>query len=814
TNLNLQIESNLTVSSGVFDLGAFTASRLTGGGTLTIADGAMLKIGGTNSIPANYTTHSIGATSNINYSGIDQTVSVFNTSQQYGHLKISGTGAELSSDITVRNNLSVSGTCNVDTYTLRIGGSLSSSGGLTATSGTIEMNGITTQQIPAGSFSSNTIKNLIINNNAGVTLAGTLSLIDALYVNNGTFNTGGHLTLKSTPTGTARVATINSIAAQPIIGNVTAERYIPGKRRYRLLTSSVTTSGILNLTVGQENLSIWGNWQNQGNILVGNIGTLITGGTSADGFDTQTGNASLFTYDDVNRAYVRFSSANGKRTKYTPLKAGIAYYMFVYGDRLNSVGTSNPNNTTLKAYGTLLTGDQVYTPSTDIPVSNVTDRYTMLGNPYASPINWGSVTRSNISNTYWGWDPNLSGTGGYVTVSTIGSVTIIAPFSGSTGLDQYIQPGQGFFVKTIAPSPILTIREVDKVANFNPHAFSTVQTLGATTDNRIPLMAINLQYNSGSTRVLADGVVAAFDARFSNAINDEDASKMMNTAEAISILNGQTMLSIDARQMPQVNDTVKLEMVRITKTQYTLQIFSQKMDGQGLQPYLEDNYLKTSQVLSLTDTNSVVFNVTPGVVQSAAADRFRIVFHAPIVLPVNFISVNAVAKDKDIDVEWKISEENGIEKYEVNKSTDGNQFSKVAEIKATQNSAVGNYKWVDANVESVDNYYRIHAIDKNGRGIYSKIVFIKVSAAKTTLRIFPNPVTGHILNVEITDNKKGAYQLTLVNAQGQQVMRKIIVHEGGRFINQIRLHNSIQQGLYFLKILSANGKEISRLYIE
>ena len=153
----------------------------------------------------------------------------------------------------------------------------------------------------------------------------------------------------------------------------------------------------------------------------------------------------MFNYDDVNRRFLAHSTANGKNTKYTPLKAGIAYYLFVYGDRTNTIFTSNPKNTTISSRGKVLIGDQAYSTSSTIPLTGVTNRFTMLGNPFASPINWATVTRSNISNTFWGWDPNLNSTGGYVTVSTTGTVTLIFPVLGHCRLKPVYTAWTGIF---------------------------------------------------------------------------------------------------------------------------------------------------------------------------------------------------------------------------------------------------------------------------------------------------------------------------------------------------------------------------------
>lgn len=59
---------NIYINAGILDLSTFTANRSTStiGGTFSIADGAKLRIGGTNSFPANYLTHIIGITLQLN----------------------------------------------------------------------------------------------------------------------------------------------------------------------------------------------------------------------------------------------------------------------------------------------------------------------------------------------------------------------------------------------------------------------------------------------------------------------------------------------------------------------------------------------------------------------------------------------------------------------------------------------------------------------------------------------------------------------------------------------------------------------------
>lgn len=691
---------------------------------------------------------------------------------------------------------------------LQIAGSITNNGLFDVSHGDIEMNGASAQTIAVATFYGNTVKNLEINNNAGVTLGGLLMLTEILTVSNGALASNGYLTLKSSATATATVGPITSSAETPISGNVIVERYVPGRRKYRLITSTVTTSDNSVLMAGQESLSIWGNWQNAGINTTPNVGNLITGGSVADGFDAGTPSASLFTYDDVNRKYTGHTTANGKNTKYTPLKAGVAYFMFVYGDRLNSVVATNPHNTVLVSTGTLKTGDQVYNTGSAIPLSGVTGRFTLLGNPFASPINWATISKTNLDNTYWGWDPNLSSTGGYITVTTLGNVVLQAPYSGNTGLNQYIQPGQGFFVKTSGASPVLTIREQDKISTFNGNAF---RISGIKTSD-ISLLAINLQYISSGNKILADGVLAAFDASFSNQPGDEDASKMANSAESIAILNDTTSLSIDTRQMPQNKDTLFLNVSRLTKPQYTLQIFAQQMEG-FVGVYLHDRYLGTLQKLSLIDTNNIVVNVNAAIPASSDINRFRIVFNE-VILSVGYTSIKATLKNKDIQVDWKVTEESGIQKYEIDKSVEGIHFYKIGEVSASGNNSTESYHWLDENPVTGNNYYRVRAIQADGKYFVSKIAVVKINARNAVIKVFPNPVKNKRINIRSDEMAKGKYLILLHNPQGREIIRLVIDHPGGSFNQIVYCSNMLPGGIYYLHIANESDEYEQIIFIE
>ena len=88
---------------------------------------------------------------------------------------------------------------------VQIAGTIVNNGIFDAGNGSIDMSGSSAQIIPAAIFAGNTIKNLTLDNGAGVTLNGTLNLTGILKASNGSFNAGGYLTLLSTAAGTALI---------------------------------------------------------------------------------------------------------------------------------------------------------------------------------------------------------------------------------------------------------------------------------------------------------------------------------------------------------------------------------------------------------------------------------------------------------------------------------------------------------------------------------------------------------------------------------------------------------------------------------
>jgi len=450
---------------------------------------------------------------------------------------------------------------------------------------------------------------------SAATIGTALSVYDVLTISSGALNTGGKLTLKSTATNTARVAAVMG----SISGNVTVERYIPARRAWRLMNAPVSGTQTVNQAwqEGATTASAVPN-PNPG------YGTFITVGSVANGFDQNimgqsTSSLKKFTSTGALQAVTNTNTAS---------VANIPYMLFVRGDRSVTMKDNMvpANNTTLRATGPLLTGNQT------IPVGAT--GYTAVANPFASPINFATITRNNVKNSFYLWDPKMGGNygvGAYVNVSFNGTGYDVTPASTSPE-SQYIQSGQSFIVQSTGTAGSLVIKESDKSATPAQNVFrqanpgdqqSAEGGLVFAPAKHATGLRVNLQPSDGSQRGVLDEVFASYSSNFSDEIDNMDALKVPNVMENLSIIRKGQELMVDRRNVIQTADTLRLNMTNLTATGYMFE-FSPIDLSEAESVTLIDNYLKTTTDISLTETSQVYFQ-TGSDSKASAPDRFSVI---------------------------------------------------------------------------------------------------------------------------------------------------------------------------------------------
>ena len=703
----------------------------------------------------------------------------------------------ITKDVSLANPSAI----NVNNSTLKVAGTISSNDNIDLQAGTLEMNGASSQTIPAAAFKVNKIKNLIISND--VNLAGQDSITNVLSfgaVDGKTFSTGGFLTLKSTAAGTAIVADLTNSdvnSGNQVLGNVTAERYLSSIKKWRFLTVPTNSTR----TVKAE-------WQEgsaaPNDNLVGGYGTQITGpGGTAAGFDLYTVSPSVKTYDATTNSWKTIPNTNSYLVN-TTTNNTIAYMVFVRGDRTATSLSSPVTPTTLRTTGVIKQGDQ-----SPVTIAAPATAFTSVGNPFPSYIDLRKLTPApNFGTKIYVWDPlatigSAYGLGAYQTLTFNGSDFTVTPGGGSYGPPynqdpNRIESGSAFFVGGNASPYSITFKEdVKPSGNF----------VIAAPIRRQEYLQANLFLNNNGTVSLMDGIKADVDVSFANTLDDLDAYKITSSSENVSLKRGGKLLSVERHHTIAASDTFFLNVTNLKAQSYQWQLNIENMDHPGVNGYIEDHFVHTSTALDLNGTNIIDFIVNSAPA-SYAPDRFAVVFAQPKVLATTFTDLKAYRQNTHIIVDWNVENEIDMKQYDVEKSLDGINFTNMNTTMA-KNANKSSYSWTDANAQAGYNYYRIESTNAVGKIEYSKVVKVFVEKERSKISVYPNPIVNGIINLQLTNQPEGTYGVRLLNGIGQVIVSKQVEHANGSSSEKIKLNKNSARGIYQLEITKPTGDKVT-----
>ncbi len=574
------------------------------------------------------------------WTGADYTTDWFTPKNWYGGVPDSSCNVTIPNPLTGRRNYPIlvssqfakvnnlviesDGALIVDDATIQINGNASNSGLFDVTNGTVEFNGRSAQTVASGLFSGNKLKNLIVNTE--LTLADTDSLTGELSIGAGKIlYTNDNLTLKSDANGTARIATLpcdeTGKSTAIIEGKINIERYIPARKAWRLLSAPVKSESAPTICSAWQESAYGSSFTN----VISNpnptlhYGVHITGGTTQNGFDQSPTNLpSVKYYNPTNNTFTGLPATPGT---FRPITDYTGYMVYIRGNRgidLSMGIGAAITSTTLKIKGEVHTGNQT------IPVN--AQNFTVFGNPYASAIDFATLTKNNVKNSFYIWDPKLSGSqglGAYVTVSYNSGTGTYDVTTASSPISQYIPSGEAILIESedgTRPGTI-TVKETDKASGVSDMLF------GRNSGNAKTLRVNLYSQDNDGTYSLLDGSMTSYHDNNSNGFDKNDIKKLAAAGESIAFSRTGYTLAIERKKTITSNDTSFINLSQTKKQNYRLDIIAENLSVANLVAVVKDKYAATTNNLpvNLDGSTYVDFTVNNDPT-SFAADRFSIVF--------------------------------------------------------------------------------------------------------------------------------------------------------------------------------------------
>ncbi len=162
-----------------------------------------------------------------------------------------------------------------------------------------------------------------------------------------------------------------------------------------------------------------------------------------------------------------------------------------------------------------------------------------------------------------------------------------------------------------------------------------------------------------------------------------------------------------------------------------------------------------------------------------------------IIVPLHLINFTGSHGNSGNLLQWKTANEVNTKEFIIEKSIDGQNFTKIATVPAKSNGA-GNYSYNENEKLLSRVYYRLKMIDNDDSFTYSHIISLS-DHETNTLAIYPNPVNTSF-TIVFTDKNLLQTKASLIDIQGKKIKQFVL----NNFQQQIDFNN-FPGGVYFLQ---------------
>lgn len=171
-----------------------------------------------------------------------------------------------------------------------------------------------------------------------------------------------------------------------------------------------------------------------------------------------------------------------------------------------------------------------------------------------------------------------------------------------------------------------------------------------------------------------------------------------------------------------------------------------------------------------------------------------------VVLPVDLLSFSGYLNTQLYGtLQWQTTNQFNLDKFEIERSYDGVQFTRAGTVTALANPAnVQEYSFTDPLSAKPVNFYRLKMVDMDGRSKFSAIIKINNNKQIQFARLIQNPVQDQIA-LQIRNDNRENLTAALYNQQGQRVYNWNLGRQQGSLILPVNQLN-LTHGIYILQL--------------
>ncbi len=185
--------------------------------------------------------------------------------------------------------------------------------------------------------------------------------------------------------------------------------------------------------------------------------------------------------------------------------------------------------------------------------------------------------------------------------------------------------------------------------------------------------------------------------------------------------------------------------------------------------------------------------------------------NAPIactVLPLELLFFTAnYSEEKFVDINWETASEKDLREFIVERSVDGGNHVQLVKTAAiAKNTGGAKYAYQDkTKLENGTYYYRLTAIENNGKDHFSKTVAVSIEDGKEIIRFAPNPAQNNFDIIFGSNSMNLDTKMEVYNSFGQKVKEESFISSD--HLKSVDI-SELPSGLYFVNITTPASSNI------
>lgn len=173
-------------------------------------------------------------------------------------------------------------------------------------------------------------------------------------------------------------------------------------------------------------------------------------------------------------------------------------------------------------------------------------------------------------------------------------------------------------------------------------------------------------------------------------------------------------------------------------------------------------------------------------------------FNSGTTLPVVLSDFSVRLWNNQGELSWTTEQEVNSVRFEVERSIDGTNWTKIGTVAAKGNSTTqSRYAFVDKTPSAGINYYRLKMVDMDNKYDFSQVQSIR-AAASVNVRVYPNPASENVY----VSLPASTSSVRLLNTAGQILQERKPAAGAGTISFAV---SSYTAGTYFVQVIKADG---------